>query len=229
MNDIALGKNIFKLIKAAELMTNDNGATINELELALNMKRRSVYRLIKILEDELHFPVAAKRESFGGLVKYRLPGNYLTRLNKMAAPRISLSNNEVMLLQFLLAHDMIFQGTQIYKNVQLLKKKINNFLPKKKKDKSSNLIDNNIFIIPQNSLKSYKGKENIIYTLIEALFSTKPCSITYNAFKKRTTKAYTIHPLKFIHHRGGLYLLHTEIMFKEPKHLLFFSLMKPML
>jgi predicted DNA-binding transcriptional regulator YafY len=213
MNDVALSKNIPRLIKAVELMTAEKGVTIDELEQALNIKRRSVYRLIKTLEDRLHFPVSSKREGFGGVVKYRLPGNYLAKLNKMAVPRISLSKNEVRLMQFFLAHDTVFQGTQIYEDAQMLKRKLQNFLPKKTKAASSNWTSSTIFAMPHNAVKSYKGKEHIIYTLIEAASNTISCNITYNVFKKDPPKTYAIDPLKFIHHRGGLY-----IIVRIPKH-----------
>jgi predicted DNA-binding transcriptional regulator YafY len=207
MNDVALSKNIPRLIKAVELMTADKGVTVNELEQALNIKRRSVYRLIKILEDKLHFPVSSTREGFGGVVKYRLPGNYLAKLNKIALPRISLSRNEVRLMQFFLAHDAIFQGTQIYEDVQLLKRKLENFFPQKKKGASSNWTGSTVFVMPHNAVKSYKGKEHIIYTLIESASNTRSCNVTYNAFTKGSAKTYTVEPLKFIHHRGGLYII----------------------
>jgi predicted DNA-binding transcriptional regulator YafY len=206
-------KNLPKLQKAVALMTGEQGATIGELEKALNIKRRSVFRLITTIDKELKFPVKSKREGFGGTVRYHLPGKYLSRLNKMVVPRLSLSLNELLLLNFLLAHDTVFRGTEIYEDMQSLKKKLNTFLPKEESIENSSINIGDIFTMPLHPEKSYKGKEHIIDTLMEALVCHKSCNVTYHAFSRNTVKTYPIQPLKLLHHRGGLYVLA-----KIPKH-----------
>lgn len=212
MPDQSYNKNLPKLIKIAELMSGEQGVSIEELEHSLNVKRRSIFRLIKTLEEDYDFPVNSKRKGFGGVVKYYLPGKYLSRLTKTAVPRLSLNFNEVILLQFLLSHDSIFKDTKIFDDIQSLKKKLNNFLPKETAI-NSQLSTTGFFITPSKFEKSYKGKENFISILMEALTNNKSCKVTYHASSKGTVKTYTIYPLKILNHRGGLY-----IIAKIPKH-----------
>ena len=212
MPDKNISKNIPKIIKAVELMTGEQGASIEELEQSLGIKRRSVFRLINTIEKDLAFPVTSKRDGFGGQAKYRLPGKYLSRITKMAVPRLSLNFKEVTLLQFLLTHDTIFRDSKISDDIQSLKKKLNTFLPRETKEYFSG-SNSNFFLTPVNSEKSYKGKEDIIGTIMEALAGHKACMVTYNAFSSGKEKTYTIYPLKMLHHRGGLY-----IIVKIPKH-----------
>jgi len=212
MSDQSFNKNLPKLIKIVELMTQEQGTSIDELEHNLNVKRRSIFRLLKTLEDDYNFPINVKRKDFGGVVKYSLPSKYLSKLTKMAVPRLSLNFNEVILLQFLLTHDTVFKDTKIFDDIQSLKKKLNNFLPKEP-EKNSQLTNSDFFITPSKSNKSYKGKEPLISILMEALTDHKSCKVTYHASSKGTVKTYTIYPLKILDHRGGLY-----IIAKVPKH-----------
>jgi len=211
MPDQTLNKNLPKLIKIVELMTGEHGVSIEELEHSLGVKRRSVFRLLKTLEEDFNFPVNVKRKGFGGVVKYFLPAKYLSKLTKMAVPSLSLNVNEATLLQFLLAHDAIFKDTNIFDNIQSLKKKLNNFIPKETVINSQ--LSATDFITSSKINKSYKGKENFIYTLMKAINDHKSCKVTYNAIYTGTVKTYIIYPLKILEHQGCLY-----VIVKVPKH-----------
>jgi len=212
MPDQTLNKNLPKLIKIVELMTGEHGVSIEELEHSLGVKRRSVFRLIKTLEEDFDFPVKVKRKDFGGVVKYFLPAKCLSKLTKMAVPSLSLNYGEVTMLQILLAHDTIFKDTKMFDDIKSLKKKLNNFLPKEQVI-NSQLSNTNFFISSSKTNKSYKGKEQIISDLKEAITEYKSCKVTYHAIYTGTVKTYVIHPLKILEHQGGFY-----VIVKVPKH-----------
>jgi len=87
-----------------------------------------------------------------------------------------------------------------------------NFLPKETSEEATN-INPGIFIMPITTTKSYKGKEHILDSLMEALSHHRACTVTYNSFSTQEIKTYAIHPLKLLPHNGGLY-----VIVKIPKH-----------
>ena len=50
------GKNLIKLLKALDILSNPDGTTIEQMVRRLEMDKRSVYRLIRVIE-ELGFPL----------------------------------------------------------------------------------------------------------------------------------------------------------------------------
>jgi len=56
------GTNLVKLFRALECFAKPAGTTVRELQNALSLDRRSVYRLIGTME-ELGFPIWAEREN----------------------------------------------------------------------------------------------------------------------------------------------------------------------
>ena len=57
------GKNLIKLLKALELLSKPEGTTIEEMGTQLEVDRRSVYRLINVIED-LGFPIYDEKLPF---------------------------------------------------------------------------------------------------------------------------------------------------------------------
>ncbi len=55
------GKNLIKLLKAIELLSKKEGTTIEEMADHLEVDRRSVYRMINLVE-ELGFPIYDDQE-----------------------------------------------------------------------------------------------------------------------------------------------------------------------
>jgi predicted DNA-binding transcriptional regulator YafY len=206
-------KTFSQIIKTVELMASEKGTSIEELEKALNLKRRSIFRVINTIEDELKFPVSINREGFGGIARYHLPETYISKLSRYSAPDFALTLNEVLLLHFLLSHDSIFENSEIAEDISFLKQKIKNLLPLRESEDAPDNESWDIFAFSPNAKKSYIGKEHIFDTITEAIKNHNPCNVTYHAFSSNTIKKYIIHPLKIVEHRGGIYIL-TRI----PKH-----------
>ena len=71
------GPNIVKIIKAIDLMARPAGATIEDLKKALDISRRSVFRLFDTLA-ELNFPIDDDRTVGDGHAKhYMLADSYV--------------------------------------------------------------------------------------------------------------------------------------------------------
>jgi hypothetical protein len=57
-------KALTQTITAIELMASPNGTTIADVTKSLSLTHRSVFRLIKAIEQDLNFPVIVNRLAF---------------------------------------------------------------------------------------------------------------------------------------------------------------------
>jgi len=69
-------------------MASTNGTTIAELAKSLSITNRSIFRLIRIMEQTYHVPVIVKHNTFGGSATYLLSQSIVDDLSK-----ISIANN----------------------------------------------------------------------------------------------------------------------------------------
>ena len=81
------GQNLIKLFKAIDLFSQPSGTTIRELQEKLNIDRKSVYRLIRTMED-LGFPLTDEKPLFEREKRWRLEERYLTKLPNISIPTI---------------------------------------------------------------------------------------------------------------------------------------------
>ena len=199
-------KNLVKILKAVDLMATPKGITIDGLSQALGLGRRSVFRLLAIMETELRFPFVSTRDVFGRKAVYRLPDTYISRLANISLPQMTLTLNEAILLYFLLGHDGVFRGTEIAEDIAGLREKLTFLLPDHVKRKTAAAGIESLFAASARTLKSYKGFEPVIDTLMDAMEQRRSCLVTYNSFQKKAAKTHIIHPLKLVDHKGGLYV-----------------------
>ena len=89
------------MLTVIECMASPNGTTIDELVKSLSIKRRSVFRLIRILERELHIQFDVSKKSFGGTVAYRLPPSFLETLSDINTRPQALSFRQSVLFYLL--------------------------------------------------------------------------------------------------------------------------------
>jgi len=83
-------------------MKQPNGATIEELCNELHLNRRSIFRLIKIIEKELHKPFVTSRNSFGGVASYHLSQEYIEKISDIVLPELRLSFAQAAFIHLLL-------------------------------------------------------------------------------------------------------------------------------
>jgi transcriptional antiterminator len=101
-------KTLAQTLIAIECMASPKGTTIKELSKCLSLTRRSVFRLIRTIEDDLHIPVIAERKSFGGVATYRLPAELAEKFSHTATPPLILSLRQAILF-YLILNDEVFQ------------------------------------------------------------------------------------------------------------------------
>ncbi len=197
------GKNLIKLLKALELFSKPAGTTIEDLAQELNIDRRSVYRIIELIE-ELGFPIYDEAIPFERRKRWKLEETYLKKLPNIKLPEIKITISEIMSLYVLKSEAGLFKGTDIERHVNSAFEKISLFLPEAvfgqlKKIKA-------LFVPSSKLAKDYAGKEDIIEELMRAMLERKTCYVQYHSFYDDKQKDFKIDPLHFFENKGGLYL-----------------------
>jgi predicted DNA-binding transcriptional regulator YafY len=89
--------NSVKFFKAVSLLSLPQGTTIRGLMDALDISRRSVFRLLQAL-DELGFPLIDEQPKPKTEKTYRLMESYVVQLPNISLPTIGFSAEEKVLL-----------------------------------------------------------------------------------------------------------------------------------
>ena len=95
------GRNLIKLLKALDLLSKHEGVTIGELGDQLGIDRRSVYRLISVIE-ELGFPLYDDKIELEREKRWKLEESYLKKLPNMKVPDVSLTLPEIISLYLII-------------------------------------------------------------------------------------------------------------------------------
>ena len=206
------GRNLIKLLKALELFSKPEGTTIEEMAEHLEVDRRSVYRMISLIE-ELGFPIYDEKIPLEKEKRWKLEETYLKKLPNMKVPDVNLTLPEIISLHLLKSDTSPFRGTEIEKHNKSAFGKLGLFLPK---DAFSNLTKiKALFVSGSKFVKDYSGKEDIIENLMEAMLKMESCYVKYHSFYDDKIKNFEIDPLHFFENDGGLYLLVNTTRFGE--------------
>ncbi|NQT57174.1 MAG: transcriptional regulator [Desulfobacteraceae bacterium] len=197
------GRNLIKLLKALELFSKPEGTTIEEMAEYLEVDRRSVYRMISLIE-ELGFPIYDEKIPLEKEKRWKLEETYLKKLPNMKLPDIKLTISEIMSLYMLKNEAVLFKGTDIEKQINLTFEKISMFVPKNLFDQLKKIRA--LFVPSSKFAKDYSGKEYIIEQLMQAMLEKKTCYVKYHSFYDDKEKDFKIDPLHFFENVGGLYL-----------------------
>jgi predicted DNA-binding transcriptional regulator YafY len=197
------GRNFIKLLKTLDLLASPQGITIDEMAEKLETDRRSVYRIMNIVE-QLGFPVYEERVLFDRRKRWRLLESYLKKLPNMSVPDINLTLSEIIALHMLKGQAGIFKGTEIEAYILRAFEKLGMFVPKETFGKIDKIKA--LFISLSKKAKDYAGKEKIIELVTQAMLEKKTCRIQYHSFSGNKIKNFSIDPLHFFEHQGGLYL-----------------------
>jgi predicted DNA-binding transcriptional regulator YafY len=112
--------NTIKFLKAVNLLASPNGATVGKLENGLGISRRSVFRLLRTL-DELGFPLTDDKPQCKGEKTYRITSSYVMKLPNIAIPDPRLSKEELIFILAVLKtckkHNLL-KETPILKSVK---------------------------------------------------------------------------------------------------------------
>jgi predicted DNA-binding transcriptional regulator YafY len=197
------GQNLVKLFKAIELLSRPQGATIREFQETLQVDRKSVYRWIRTMED-LGFPLTDEKPLFEREKRWRMEERYLTKLPNLSLLTISLNLQEIVALYLLKGEASIYRGTEIEATIEAIFGRLGNFVPPELVKKLSRV--KSLFVTTDKLMKSYKGKEQIIDDLANAMINQRTCLVRYESFSKKTMVNFAIDPLHFFESKGGLYL-----------------------
>lgn len=197
------GRNLIKLLRTLDLLANPQGVTIDDMAEKLAVDRRSVYRIMNIIE-ELGFPIYDQRVWFDRRKRWKLMESYLKKLPNMSLPEVNLTFSEIIALHMLKGQAGIFKGTEIEVYIRRAFEKLSMFVPKDTLGKIDKIKA--LFISPSKKAKDYAGKEKIIEMVTQAVLEKKTCRIKYHSFSGDKIKSFLIDPLHFFEHEGGLYL-----------------------
>jgi len=99
-------KALSQILDTLELMASPEGTTIAELSKSLSLTRRSVFRIIKAIEQDLHIPIIIDRKEFGGVATYRIPQGLIEKLSPITTPHLILSFRQAILFYLLFKDDI---------------------------------------------------------------------------------------------------------------------------
>jgi len=197
------GKNLIKLLRALELLSKPAGTTIEEMAENLEFDRRSVYRMINVIE-ELGFPIYDDKVPFEKEKRWKLEESYLKKLPNIKIPDVNLTLPEIISLYFLKGESSLFKGTEIDKHTKSAFGKLSLFVPKDAFSKLNKIKA--LFVSTSKFAKDYSGREEIIDQLMDAMLKRETCYVKYHSFYDDKIKDFKIDPLNFFENDGGLYL-----------------------
>lgn len=205
-------RKVVKFLKAIDLIARHSGATIEELSEGLGIDRRSVYRLLDVIE-EIGIPIYDDKGVMDRKKRWKIEESYLKKLPNLGLPDLKLTLSELIALYFIKGSEKAYQGTEIEKKVNSAFKKIDAFVPAGMSERLGRI--KTLFIPSSKFSKDYSGKEKIIESLTDAMLQKKTCRIKYHSFYDDAVKEFKIDPLYFFENSGGLYIFATAAAFKN--------------
>jgi predicted DNA-binding transcriptional regulator YafY len=197
-------KIIRKLVDAITLLSQPTGTTLTALCERLEIDKRQAYRVIDEIQGEFKIMIDKEKALLGSETRYYLDKAFARRLSEIKIADLNLTFAEIISLYFIKGHARLYRGTDIEENIERAFNKLDAFVPEglaKKLEKIKTL-----FLSADKLTKDYKGKEEIIEKLTDAVLQQKTCLIEYNSFSSRKIKTFNIDPLKLFDWYGGIYL-----------------------
>jgi len=102
------------MLKAVDLLITPAGASKQELAAHLGVDKRTVERLLGLLQ-ELNFPIYDERDSLSGKKIWRMVDTYVMKLPNITLPNIRLTLPELISLYLIKGEAKLFHGTEIEK------------------------------------------------------------------------------------------------------------------
>lgn len=197
------GKHLITMLKAVDFLAGPGGATMVELAEALEVDRRTAYRIRETLE-ELGFPVYEETSSLDGKKRYQFEESYLKRLPNLKVPELNLSLAEMISLYFIRSSSRLFRGTDVERNIEAAFAKLDIFLPEGVAGRLA--MVKTLFVPSAKFAKDYSDKQETIDSLTDAIFRRRTCLVEYHSFHDDKVKGFRIDSLCFFERDGGLYL-----------------------
>lgn len=197
------GEQMVRLLRAVDLLSTPAGATKQELADHLGVDKRTVQRLLGLLE-ELNFPVYDDQDSPSGEKTWRMVETYVMKLPNITLPNIRLTLPELISLYLVKGEGQLFHGTEIEKLADSAFNKMSFFMPEGLSQQLEKI--RTLFVPSSKFAKDYTGKETIIDGLRRGMTEQKRCAVKYHSFSSGKWRDYDLDPLRFFENDGGLYI-----------------------
>ncbi len=192
-----------KILLALNLMSRLQGATIAELMTALDISRRSVYRLLDRFK-ELYIPFETNMNGSGSGKILRVNPFYLAKLPQTLLPGLSFDFKETLSLGAALQKGSAFGGPQASTVTELLQRKFESELSYREPN-SFNLPLTVIFLIKKPNYRTWKNGAGLVDLVAKSAFGKRKLSVTYDSYNLGETKKWKAWPLKLFEYRDGCY------------------------
>jgi len=204
------GKLFVRFHKAVQLIGRPQGASIDELTNELGIDRTSVYRLLRTVED-MGFPLFDDKAPLERGKRWHFLESGHGKSRKLS--ELHLSRSELIALTFVWGYARLYRGTSLEEDLDAAFEKICSSLSPQLAAQLERV--RSLFIPTVKFAKDYAGKDEIIDSLVEAILQQKTCTIGYHSFTDDRHKQFSIDPLHFFEHGGGLYLFANTTDFGE--------------
>jgi predicted DNA-binding transcriptional regulator YafY len=122
------GEQMVRMLRAVDLLSTPAGATKQELAEHLGVDKRTVERLLGLLQ-ELNFPVYDEQDSLSGKKYWKLIDTYVMKLPNITLPNIRLTLPELISLYLMKGEAQLFHGTEIEQLAESAFGKMSFFMP----------------------------------------------------------------------------------------------------
>jgi predicted DNA-binding transcriptional regulator YafY len=197
------GEQMVRMLRAVDLLSRPSGVTKQELVERLGVDKRSVERLLGLLQ-ELNFPVYDEPDALSGKKTWRMVDTYVMKLPNITLPDIRLTLPELISLYLIKGEAKLFHGTEIERMADAAFCKMALFMPEGLSQQLEKI--RTLFVPAGKFAKDYTGKEKIIDGLRRGMVEQKRCAVQYHSFHSGKKRDYDIAPLRFFENNGGLYV-----------------------
>jgi len=195
------GEQMVRMLRAVDLLSSPAGATKKELAAHLEVDKRTVERLLGLLE-ELNFPLYDEPDGPSGEKTWRMVDTYVMKLPDITLPDIRLTLPELIALYLVKGEAQLFHGTEIEKLADSAFRKLSFFMPE---GLSRQLAKIQTLFVPSSKIaKDCTGKEKIIDSLRRGMIEQKRCAVKYHSFRSGKKRDYNLDPLRFFENNVAL-------------------------
>ncbi len=210
---LSKGVNIVKILKVFDLLCSFRGTTATQISEELEIDRTNVYTWLRIIENELGFPIIREKDQVTNQTRMKLDKEFYQKMGPLNLPDIKLTPQELIALFMLKGEAGAIYDSNLADNIDSAYSKIAAFAPKGMDKKLGKL--QSLFLLNSKMAKSYKGKEEIIDQLTNAMLDNQTCYVSYHSFYDDKDKNFKIDPLHFFEHQGGLYIFVNATSFDD--------------
>lgn len=208
------GTQMKKIMDMVDLLSQPGGASIQEIQKALKVSRRTVYNLLAIVE-KLGFAPYDKKP-LGGREKRWFVVNPKALPFGQAHLEKGLTPREYLALHLMQGISAPYLGESILQCTKKALEKLGSLFFEDPPCYGSSVERLHCLMLASDTLKkTYEGQEEIIQALVRGILKQEILQIGYHSFSKNREISFPINPLQFFESQGGLYIFYESPIHKE--------------